>query len=248
MSFLHVPFKRLFRFSLGTLLFAAVCVCGYFGFHRIGRTAGERQRYDEAVFIKTYSLADLMAVQESDADHDRLYEEITVYLMDHISPGSWRGTNHAAMEPGGEVQPFPKNRSLIISHRGAVHRQIEPVLQRFRDERMKPLTERMLQALDQAMATRSATPAVLFSPPQTATMPDGSAAVCFENSVRIASTKWGAPDMHAKCTEHGFPSWSLAHLIAAWEQRGGHVYLAVQAVPDVGEALIAGWHADWLRQ
>lgn len=106
------------------------------------------------------------------------------------------------------------------------------------------MTDRVLEALDRAMANRSTAPVVQFSPPQTSTERDGSAAVCFENSVRIGSLQWGPPDLHAECTERGFPSWSLAHSIAVWDEGGGHVYLAVQSVPEVGEALIAGWHAD----
>lgn len=135
-ALLRLRLRPIFRFGVGTLLFAAVCACGYFGFHRIGRTAGAHQRYDKSVFTRAYLLADLMAVQESDAERDRLYEEASAYLKDRVAPGSWAGTSPAAGEQFGRIFPLRANRSLIISHRGAVHRQIEPALQRFREERM----------------------------------------------------------------------------------------------------------------
>jgi hypothetical protein len=125
--------KRLFRFSLGTLLFAMLCACGYFGNYRAGQLAGTRDRYDQTHFMKTYDVSDLTVDLTTTAQRQQRYREIIGFLKRTAAPESWKSDGQMACE----VYPFPSVESLAIMQRGVVHDQIEAAMLKFRKELAK---------------------------------------------------------------------------------------------------------------
>ncbi len=118
--------KRLFRFSIGMLLFAMLCVSGYFGGYRSGF---DRGRYDRSqIYVVSYPVGDLVTNPvtgiATSADFDTLVE----LIVTTASPQDW-------MENGtgsGEIQPFPSNLSLIISQTRDNHQAIAKLLGQLR--------------------------------------------------------------------------------------------------------------------
>jgi hypothetical protein len=125
--------KRLFRFSLGTLLFAMLCACGYFGNYRAGQLAGTQDRYDQSHFMKAYDVFDVMADQPTTAHRQRRYREITEFLKRTVAPDSWKSDGQVTCE----IYPFPSVASLAIMQRGVVHDQVEVAMLKFREELAK---------------------------------------------------------------------------------------------------------------
>ncbi|MBA3485060.1 MAG: hypothetical protein H0T51_24960 [Pirellulales bacterium] len=122
--------KRLFRFSLGTLLFAMLCACGYFGNYRAGQLAGTQDRYDQLHFMKAYDVSDLMVDLSTTAQRQKRYREITEFLKRTVAADSWKSEGQVTCE----IYPFPPVESLAIMQRGAVHDLIEVAMLKFREE------------------------------------------------------------------------------------------------------------------
>ncbi len=56
---LSIRWKRLFRYSSATLLFAMLCTAGYFGGYRTGFDVGKRGGKEAQLLVKSYPVADL---------------------------------------------------------------------------------------------------------------------------------------------------------------------------------------------
>ena len=231
--------KRLFRFSIGMMLFAMLCVSGYFGSHRSGQTAGVKDRYDQSHFIKTHNVADLVSLQPTADDREKSYGRIIDYLQSTVAPESWSAT-----EPDGEfceIQPFPTAGSLVISQYGAVHDQIEVALRAFRDHQMKSQDDAAAAEIERLAADEQTEPVVLskFSSGEPLAM--SAVEQRYDGTVRNLTERWGDPRFNGECTDAGFPNWSVAQSIATWPKNGGDAYLAVQDWPDMGRVLLTGW-------
>jgi hypothetical protein len=122
---------RLFRFSLGTLLFVTLCVCGYLGGYRKGFDDGKDRRRATTVVLMTYPVPDLIIpIDEPDTPAARqdAMDRLIDLIVSAVEHKSW-------MENGtgeGEIQPFMGNNSLVISQTGRVHDQIADLLQQLR--------------------------------------------------------------------------------------------------------------------
>jgi hypothetical protein len=137
--------KRLFRFSLGTLLFAMLCACGYFGNYRAGQLAGTQDRYDQSHFMKAYDVSDLMANLSTTAQRQQRYREIIGFLKRTAAPESWKSDGQVTCE----IYPFPSVESVAIMQRGAVHDQIEIAMLKFREELAKTSGRASVPAAEQ---------------------------------------------------------------------------------------------------
>lgn len=137
--------KRLFRFSLGTLLFAMLCACGYFGNYRAGQLAGTQDRYDQTHFMKVYDVSDLMADLSTTAQRQQRYREIIGFVKRTAAPVSWKSDGQVTCE----IYPFPSVESVAIMQRGAVHDQIEAAMLKFREELAKKSGQASVPAAEQ---------------------------------------------------------------------------------------------------
>jgi hypothetical protein len=127
--------RRLFHFSLGTLLWVMLCVCGYFGGFRAGQVAADRDRYAQLPTARVYDLADLTAGLPTTAHRQRLYRELTGYLEAAVPPDAWRQSGGVTCG----IHPFPATHSLAVLIPGPAHEHIAAALQRFRQQRAEPI-------------------------------------------------------------------------------------------------------------
>jgi hypothetical protein len=231
--------KRLFRFSIGMMLFAMLCVSGFLGAHRAGEKAGAKALYDVSFRTKVHNFSDLAIDQANQGERDKLLGEISELLHGTVAPESWTATG-----PNGElcdIQPFPAMAGLIISQVGAVHDQIDAALQAYRDQHLKSQTEKAAAEIERLAADEQTEPVVLSRFPQNEPLAWAAVDLRYENAVRNLTERWGKPRFSGACIDAGFPPWSVAQSITIWPKNGGEAYLAVQDLPDVGRVLLTGW-------
>jgi hypothetical protein len=122
--------KRLFHFSLGSLLFVMLCVCAYFGGYRSGQVAADRDRYRELPSVRVYDLSDMLADLPTTAHRQRLYRQVITHLKASVPADAWgsSGTTRCG------IHPFPAMHSLAVLQRGPLHDQIEAALHEFRQK------------------------------------------------------------------------------------------------------------------
>jgi hypothetical protein len=231
--------KRLFRFSIGMMLFAMLCVSGYLGAHRAGQKAGAKDLYDVSFRTKVHNFSDLAIDQSNQGEREELLGEISELLHTTVAPESWASTGATGEMCG--IQPFPAMASLIISQRGAVHDQIDPALQAYRDRQLKAHTDEAAAEIERLAADEQTEPVVLTRYPPDEPLAASAVELRYENAVRTLMERWGSPHFSGKCTDAGFPLWSVAQSIATWPKNGGEAYLAVQDLPEAGRVLLTGW-------
>lgn len=237
--------RRLFRFSLGGLLFVTLATCVYLGSHRVGERAGAQRQYDESFFIKTYNIDDLLIEAESLAQRDEILSSTVARIRSTVSPQSWMRPGEPPAERRGELAEMPSGGTLAISQSGLAHDQILQVLNQIRRERLQASTEQALVEIEKLEQRSTTQPAVLVSyTPRNFAEIRGAILNRFADLTERLTSRWGTPAFAGQCTDEGFPAWSAAQSLVAWPRRGGDLYLAVQYSPGVGEAVVAGWHAD----
>jgi hypothetical protein len=124
--------KPLVRFSIAALLFLMLCLGGYLAGYRAGYDVGKQASNMKTYIRKVYPVGDLIGSRPdgtvSAADFDNLID----LLLTTVSSDSW-------MESGtgeGELQPFPTNKSLVISQTQFHHEKIANFLEGLR--KLKP--------------------------------------------------------------------------------------------------------------
>jgi len=231
--------KRLFRFSIGMMLFAMLCVSGYLGAHRTGERIGAKVRYDESFFTKVYNLADMAVDQLAAEQRNALLDGTKQFLQTTVATKSW-----GVADADGqicEIHPFPTHASLAISQYGYAHDQIDAALQAYRDRHLKSQTEKATAEIERLAADEQIEPVVLSRFPQNEPLAWAAVDLRYENAVRNLTERWGSPRFSGECIDAGFPAWSVAQSIATWPKNGGEAYLAVQELPEVGRVLLTGW-------
>lgn len=232
--------KRLFRFNIGTMLFATLCVSVYLSSHRAGERNGAKDRYDESFVTKVYNFSDVAISRPDPSRRDELYGEIIDHLRTTVATESWTLTgDYGEM---CDIQPFPAMASLIITQRGAMHDQIDAALGEYRDRQTKAQTEKGMREIERLAADERIEPVVLTNYSADEPLAASAVELRFQNTVRNLAERWGDPRFSGKCTDAGFPDWSVAQSIATWPKNGGEAYLAVQDWPEVGRVLLTGWH------
>jgi hypothetical protein len=120
--------KPYVRFSIAALLFAMLCLGGYLTGYRAGYDAGKESAESGDFIQVVYPVADLLPTASSTSnDYDALIDQI----VSTVSPASW-------MENGtgdGELQPFPSNKSIVVSQNKANHKLIAAELEQLRASR-----------------------------------------------------------------------------------------------------------------
>lgn len=118
--------KRLFRYSIAVLLFAMLCVSGYFGGYRIGF---DRGTYDRSqLYVVSYPVNDLVVNPVTQAATSADFDSLIDLIVTGISPQDWMENGSGS----GEIQPFPSNLSLIVSQTKENHKAIAKLLEQLR--------------------------------------------------------------------------------------------------------------------
>ena len=231
--------RRLLRFNIGTLLFVMLALSVGLGGFAAGRQAGERQLRAETFVVRTYPLADVLGVLPDDAARQALFDEVIEHLITTVSPQTW--VEAGAVDPGGEVQPFLTNASLVISQSGAVHDKIEQSLAKFCEERTKGQFDQAVATIDALAVEERSEPVVLVSFPSGGNLAQAAVETSYDRLVGRLKGDWGTPRFSGPCYERGFPYWSLSQSITQWSKKSGDVYIAIEDRPGLGSVVIGGW-------
>ena len=238
----RVNFKRLFRFSLGTLLFVMLCVCGYFGGYRRGFDDGKEERRVTTVVVMTYPVSDLITpLDEPDTPQLRqnAMDQLIDLIVTTVEHESWLENSTGE----GEIQPFPANNSLVISQTGRVHDQIAELFAQLRKLRTEVDVKETIPLLQTLASTERQQSVTLRKLAGNSQGQDGIE-LLFDSAVANIADRWGAPEFHGAATDRDFPPWSAAQQMATWPKGDGVAYIAVQDDAQDGRVLQAGWHSD----
>ena len=120
--------KRVFRFSIATLLFLMLCLGGYLGGYRAGFNRGTQDVASATTFVRTYPVADLLTPKNPAAAATADFDDLIDVIVATVSPKDWteKGTGD------GEIQPFPSNMSLVVAQNQANHQAIADLLEGLR--------------------------------------------------------------------------------------------------------------------
>src|SRR5688500_15241778 len=99
--------KPFIRFSIGALLFLMLCLGGYLTGYRAGYERGNERAVDTKLTVVSYSVGDLITSRNVFRNVD--YDSLVDLIVTTVAPETWmaNGTGN------GEIQPFPKNLSLV---------------------------------------------------------------------------------------------------------------------------------------
>jgi len=234
--------KRLARFSIAMLLFAMLCVAGYFGGYRAGFVRGDEDRTASTMRVKTYAVGDLLTSADKPETADAVvegFDQLIDLIVSTVDHDSW-------MENGtgeGEIHPFLSNKSLVVSHTGRVHDQIALLLEQLRKLSTSVDVKETIPLL-QSLAATERQQSVTIRKFTDATSLGGTAELLFDSAVENIADRWGDPDFRGSATDRGFPSWSVAQRLAVWPKGAGVIFIAVQDDAQEGRVIQAGWHAD----
>lgn len=233
--------KRWFRFSLGTLLFAALCVAGYFSGYRNGFGTGKADRKAGTIYVVAYPVADLTPIEPGETPGTRLKatDALIDLIVSTVEHDSWMANGTGE----GEIQPFPANSSLVVSQTGRVHKQVAALLEQLRKLQTEVEVEQTIPLVQSLAANQRTDPVTIR---KAAAGGKGAAAIdlLFDSAVDNVADRWGDPDFRGAATDRGFPVWSVAQRVAVWPKGDGLAYIAVQEDAEDGHVLLAGWHAD----
>lgn len=229
--------RWLFRFSLFTLLLLMSCTAGYFSGYRWGGRQRAQDDADLAITARTYYVADLVSPVEEGfggADFDNLID----LIVTTVSPDEWseNGGN------GSEIRPFPGNLSLIVSCRGATHRELAALLEQLRDLKFR-LPDDFERQVREAEARKRNAPLIVKVFTKVNRPDHHLLETQFQSGVRQLSHEHGAPNLFS-AGDKSFPEWATGQRIAVWQRTGGQLYFALQDCRPQGEAIVAGWHEN----
>ncbi len=234
------PKRHWFRFSLATLLFVSLCLggllAGYKSGYRRGYNSGAADRYDETQAVETYSTAAVVWPDLPADERVKAVEELKALITSTVLPDIW------ATGTGNEIRDFPENQSLIITAPGTAHREIRDLLQQLENLKTRGLADQLLPALQQmASIGKPKQFEIPIQAPKNSHMAVAWMEKYFDATVQGTAQHWGGPKFQGKCTDAGFPQWSLDQRIATWNRGNGIAYLALRCTDDGQPQIIAGW-------
>jgi hypothetical protein len=135
----HSSLKRIFRFSIATLLFAMLCVCGYFSGqrsgYRSGFDAGLQGGEDHArLFVKEYEVTDLVFPRNPSSKGSADYRGLIELLHTSVAPETWtiNGAGRGNVQLSAHTSLFTRNASVLITQSQEVHAKIAGLFKQLR--------------------------------------------------------------------------------------------------------------------
>lgn len=228
------------RFGIGTLLFLMACTAGYLTGFRFGVEEKQEQVRQQTVSTRIYDVGDLVSLdpdaQVSLADFDSLVD----LIVSTVASDSWVENGG----PSGEIRPFPKNKSLVVSASGAVHEELSDLLAQLRRTAYELDPEELMATVREVSArklgTQRTVKAYSVANPHVRQIVSGH----YDSGLELLTKRLGSPDETYTLDSNEFPTWIAAQKVAVWKKESGKLYLAHQDVLPEGEALVVGWYED----
>jgi hypothetical protein len=235
--------RRWLRFSLATFLFVCLCIggsiAGYQSGYRRGYNSGASTRDDEMQSVQTYDISFLIWPDLPASDRETGIKELVDLIKSTISSDIWDE------QSGNEIREYPTNNSLVITAPGSVHREIRDRFKQLEDSQTRGMAKQIMPAM-QAMASKGKSHdwPLDVKAPKNSQMAGIWLEKYYDATVSGISKRWGAPRYQGKCTNTGFPDWSLDQQIATWRRGSGLSYLALRFAKDGHLQIVAGWREN----
>ncbi len=199
------PSRRWLRRILAAMFLLALATLGFRAGYRRGYEPKEiaAQLTSNSLIRKVYPVADLVIpvghqeTGSSVADFDSLID----LIVSTIERDSW-------MENGmgsGEIQPFPANKSLVISQTQRVHHEIGDLLEQLRRFQNEVTAEQTI-SLFQSWAANGTENSHGFQKFPVNAEGRRALAQYFDKSLQNVVDVWGSPTFHGKREKQTFPS------------------------------------------
>ena len=127
--------KRAIRYSFAMMLFLIACLCGFLGGYQLGYKSGDNSWHYGKTYVTVYNVADLVTPPKETGRVDNTAEDFDS-LIAFVDDAR-------ADQPQGacRIQPFPTNKSLVVSGNGVVHRRVSTLLKELREASPRGQTE-----------------------------------------------------------------------------------------------------------
>src|SRR5262245_36449543 len=116
--------RRWLQFGIGTLLFATLCVAGFFAGYRRGFYSGQEAKSRTLIYAKAYFVKDII---DTSPTVSTAGNSLVSYIEASIVPGS-RNTNGGP----GALSYYQENMTIVASNNQDVHEQIADTLKQIR--------------------------------------------------------------------------------------------------------------------
>ncbi|MCO6045971.1 hypothetical protein NG895_18890 [Aeoliella sp. ICT_H6.2] len=228
------------RFGIGTLLFLMACTAGYLTGFRFGVEEKQEQVRQQTVSTRIYDVGDLVSLdpdaQVSLADFDSLVD----LIVSTVASDSWVENGG----PAGEIRPFPKNKSLVVSASGAVHDDLSDLLSQLRRGAYELDPQQLMAVVREISARKLATPHAVKLYNASNSSVHQLVSGHYQSGLALLTKRLGKPQAAYTLDTKEFPTWIAAQQVAVWKQGDSKLFLAHQDVLPEGEALVVGWYED----
>ena len=245
MPALEIAKRRWVRFSLATFFFISLSIgtiiAGYQSGHRRGYNSGAAARYDETQTTESYSTVAIVWPDLPPSERETAFNNLKDLLQSSITPDIWNDAR------GNQIRPDPFGYgNMIVTAPGSTQKEIRDLLAQLERLSMQGGVQELLPAMQSLTSVGSAQgksqDAVFpITPPKT--RPDWIDKY-FDLTADGIRKQWGTPRYQGKCTDAGFPAWSLDQRIVTWPRGGGLSYLALRRLDDGQLHIVAGWHKN----
>ena len=112
------------QFGLGAMLFATLCIAGYFAGYRYGGEVKDKQIAASTISVVNYDVREFLD-DKSPRPIDAQLSQICELLVETIEPGSWQSDER-------DIMPYPANSSIVVRQTGSCHAAITNLFEQMR--------------------------------------------------------------------------------------------------------------------
>ena len=112
------------QFGLGAMLFATLCIAGYFAGYRYGGETKDKQIAASTVFVVNYDVREFLEDKRA-RPIDTQLSQICELLVKTIEPDSWQSDER-------DIMPYPANSSIVVRQTGSCHAAIAKLFEQMR--------------------------------------------------------------------------------------------------------------------
>jgi hypothetical protein len=242
------PRRRWLRYSLASFLFVSLCIGGLFagyqsGF-RHGYNNGQALRYDQTQVTQSFDTSFLIWPDLPESDRVAGINNLKDLIQSSVSTDIWndgRGNDICA------DRIYHSN--LVVTAPGEAQNQIRTLLAQLEELGARGGAQQLMPALQSVASVgksqgKSQDSLIPIASPKNSQLGRVWFDKYFDLTADEITKQWGEPRFRGKCTDAGFPAWSLDQRIVTWAHGGGISYLAARTLDDGQLHIAVGWRQN----